>query len=76
MIYSWISSSFSFEATNAEAMKHHVKGLKSRFVNTMIAQVLDEKIPPFILQIYGTNSKFTACDTVQRWNYTKTELLK
>lgn len=76
MTFSWIFPSFSFEATNAEAMKRHVKGSMSRFVNTMIAQVLDEKIPPFILQIYGTNSEFTACDTVQRWNYTKTELLK
>lgn len=39
-----------------------------------MAQALDERVPPFILQIYGTNNAFTAKDVVRRWSFMKTEL--
>lgn len=41
-----------------------------------MAQALDEQVPPFILQIFGTNGKFTAHDTVRRWHHEKLELGK
>lgn len=41
-----------------------------------MAQALDEKVPPFLLQMYGTNGSFTACDVIRRWKYTKAELAK
>lgn len=41
-----------------------------------MAQALDERVPPFILQVFGTNGKFTASDTVRRWHYEKLELQK
>lgn len=74
-VYSHVFSS-SFDATDVDTIKGHVKEEKSRFVNVVIAQVLDERIPPFILQIFGTNSKNTACDTVRRWIFTLSELKK
>lgn len=47
---------------------------KSRLVNIVMAQPLDEKIPPFILQIYGTNNKITGKNVVDRWKIMKSEL--
>lgn len=71
---------FSFIAKDAETIKEFVqdpiKNPKSKNVYVVMAQVLDERVPPFILQIFGTNSTFTACDTIHRWHYIKDELEK
>lgn len=41
-----------------------------------MAQALDERVPPFILQMFGTNGTSTACDTIRRWHYMEDELKK
>lgn len=66
----------SFLAKDAESIKEFVKMPTSKSVYLVMAQALDEKVPPFILQIYGSDAKFTAEDTVRRWHYTKLELEK
>lgn len=48
----------------------------SKFVYIVMAQALDEKIPPFILQMFGTNAAFSTQDVVNRWHFTKSELQK
>lgn len=65
---------FSFIAKDAETIKDLVKKPVSKLVYVVMAQALDERVPPFVFQIYGTNNAFHGIDVVRRWNYTKTEL--
>lgn len=66
--------SFSFMATSADTIRQYIKEPMSKFVYIVMAQPLDEKIPPFLLQMFGTNSSFTTRDVIQRWQFTKSEL--
>lgn len=66
----------SYETTDENTIKQHLKLSKSKFVYLVMAQPLDETIPPFMLQMFGTNHEFRSCDIVRRWNYTKLELEK
>lgn len=68
--------SFTYIATNAETIKKHLMQEKSSILYLVMAQPLDENIPPFVLQMYGTNNKFDTHDVIRRWNSTKTELEK
>lgn len=65
---------FSFLAKDVETMKQCVQLPKSKNVYVVIAQALDESIPPFILQMFGTDSKFNGQDVIRRWEYTKSQL--
>lgn len=67
---------YSFPATDVETIKRFVNEPKSKSVYVIIAQALDERVPPFILQIFGTNAKFDAYVITQRWQYTRLELQK
>lgn len=50
---------------------------KSKFAYVIIAQSLDESIPPFILQMFGTGiGGFTSEDVLRRWDFTIEELKK
>lgn len=71
-----LSMLFSFIAKNADAIKKCISESISRNVYVVMAQPIDERVPPFILQMYGTNGTFTAQDVVRRWHYTKLELEK
>lgn len=70
----------SFIAKDADIIKEFVndpiKYPKAKSVYVVMAQAIDEHVPPFILQIYGTNGTFTACDTVRRWHQMKLELAR
>lgn len=50
-----------------------MKGEKSSLVYVVTAQPLN-CVPPFILQVYGTNNKFTAQNVHLRWQHTINEL--
>lgn len=67
---------FSFMATDYEKIQQYLKESKSKFAYIVMAQPLDESIPPFLLQIFGTNGDFTGPDVVQRWKLLKLELQK
>lgn len=69
-----IYSCFSFIAKNEEAIRQFVREPCSKSVYVIMAQVLDERVPPFILQIFGTNGSFKGGDVIRRWHYTKYEL--
>lgn len=69
-----LPKTFSFEASNATIIEQHLKQPFSKFVHVVMAQPLDEKVPPFLLQMFSTNNNFTAVDVVHRWNTTKLEL--
>lgn len=67
---------FSFPATDAEKIQEYLKGAKSKFAYIVMAQPLDESIPPFLLQMFGTNNDFTNYDVIQRWKLIKLQLEK
>lgn len=68
---------FSFKASSAsEIQKFMELKEKSTLVYVVIAQPLIDHAPPFVLQIFGTDNKFTANDVEKRWKYTIPELKK
>lgn len=66
----------SYEARDAETIKKHLKKPRAGNVYFVMAQPTNEAIPPFVFQIFGTDSKFTGVDVVNRWNATKRQLSK
>lgn len=68
--------SFSFLARSAEEIQKHSKGTLSTLVYMVLALPLMPNVPPFVLQVYGTNNKFLSGDIKHRWNYTVQELKK
>lgn len=66
----------SYKAENEEKIREHLKLSRSKSVYVVIAQALNEEIPPFVLQIFGTNSEFKSTDVIKRWQTTKAELNK
>lgn len=65
---------FTFIAKDVETMQNCVKLPQAKSVYVVMAQALDETIPPFILQMFGTNNQFNAQDVTRRWEYTKIDL--
>lgn len=68
--------SFTFMAIDAETIKNHLMQKRSTVVYLVMAQPLNESIPPFVLQIFGSDNMFNTRDVVKRWNFTKAELEK
>lgn len=67
----------SFNARNAKEIEEHFKnGIEASTVYVVMAQPIKQGIPPFCLQLFGSNNKFTAQDVLKRWHYTKAELKK
>lgn len=66
----------SFKADSAELIKKHMEEPQSTLVYIVVAQPLNGKAAPFILQIYGTDNKFKAISVLKRWMHTENELKK
>lgn len=68
---------FSFKARSAEEINHHFsKGTPiASFVNTIIAKPTG-KAPSFCLMIFGSDSKYTSTDVIERWSFIVAELKK
>lgn len=65
-----------FSATDSETIKSHLMQKRSNALYLIMAQPLDEKIPPFVLRMYGTCNSFDTQDIIRRWNMTKSMLEK
>lgn len=65
-----------FESTtsNEEEIKKFCSMTKSSHVYLVLAIPLKEGVPPYILQLYGTDNRFNSENVVNRWNYTIEEL--
>lgn len=61
---------------NADLIQNHMKKVKSTTAYAILAQPLDEMLPPFVLQLFGTNNTFQAKDVLNRWETTERELAK
>lgn len=66
--------SFTFMATDAEKIKQHLMHERSNMVYLVMGQPLDERIPPFVIQMFGSSNKFDSQDVVKRWNFVESEL--
>lgn len=67
---------FTYMASNAESIKQHLMEAKSTTVYVVMAQPVDEKVPPFVLQMFGSDNKFRTKDVLKRWKNTSIELTK
>ncbi|XP_031638592.1 uncharacterized protein LOC116350795 [Contarinia nasturtii] len=68
---------FSFLAKDADTIGQYITLPKSKFAYVIIAQALDETVPPFILQMFGTGvGSFKSHDVLRRWDFTIEELEK
>lgn len=63
-----------FTATDAETIKRLLQRERSRTLYLVMAKPLDENIPPFVLQIFGTDNKLKKEDIIKRWKFTTAEL--
>lgn len=66
----------AYETKTQEEITEHMKKKKSTSVYVVMAQPLDERFPPFILQLWGIDNTFEAEDVSNRWDYTENELAK
>lgn len=66
----------SFKADSAELIKKHMEEPLSTLIYIVVAQPLNEKTAPFILQMYGTDNTFKATSVLKRWIHTENELKK
>lgn len=67
---------FSYKATTVDEIKSHMKKKKASIAYVVMAQPLDERFPPFVLQLYGTDNTFKAKNVLDRWNFMENELGK
>lgn len=67
---------FTYIAENAERIKEHLMQPKSTVLYIVMAQPLSEEVPPFILQMFGSNNRFDTANVLKRWKYTRAELEK
>lgn len=65
---------FESTARDMEEIKKFMKYNKSTLVYIVMAVPLNEDIPPFILQLFGTDNKFNTTNVVRRWIHTVQEL--
>lgn len=73
---SGMPKSNSFLAKFVEDIQKYIKKPIAVHVYVVLAQPLKENAPPFVLQTFGTDSKFTAKDVTRRWQHTIAELKK
>lgn len=66
----------TFIPESANNIIQQINQKKSKLVYLVMAQSIKEGTPPFILQMFGTDNKFTSEDMFRRWNNTKAELAK
>lgn len=69
----------TYTARSYEDIKKHVENAsatKSTLAYIIVAQALDEKAPPFILSIHGTDNKFKTEHILNRWKYVEAELAR
>lgn len=66
---------YTSTARDVEEIKKYMEYDKSTLVYIVMATSLTEGVPPFVLQMFGTDNRFNSQNVVQRWDYT-TEALK
>lgn len=65
---------YASTASDAAEIEQFLQHKKSTMVYIVVAVPLKEGVPPFILQMYGTDNTFNSESVVRRWNFTVAEL--
>lgn len=66
-----------FRARNAKEIELNFQtGKEASIIYVVMAQPIKQGIPPFCLQLFGSDNKFTADEVSKRWKYIKSELAK
>lgn len=66
----------SYLARTLSDISKHMKNQLSSLVYLIMAQPVKPKCPPFVLQLFGTDNKFTSQNVLDRWEFTIQELKK
>lgn len=66
----------SYKVKTVEEIENILAIEKASLVYTVLAKSLDMRVPPFCLQLFGTNNSFSASDVRSRWAYTVDQLEK
>lgn len=67
-------TAFTFLARNADEIQTNMQKKQSSLVYMVLAQPLKKGVPPFILQVYGTDNTFKTKNVLLRWKHTINEL--
>ncbi|XP_031623022.1 uncharacterized protein LOC116340587 [Contarinia nasturtii] len=68
--------SYTFLANSVDDIQKYIKKPVSTLLYAVLAQPLQPNIPPYVLQIFGTDNTFEAKDVVRRWAHITEELRK
>lgn len=66
----------SFIPSTATDIAQQMSKPKATSVYLVMAQPIMENVPPFILQLFGTDNTFTSQNVQNRWNHIQSELAK
>lgn len=64
----------TYLARDVNEIQKNMKQNKSMYAYVVMAQPLDRNIPPFPLQIFGSDNKFTTQNVLSRWQHTVEDL--
>lgn len=67
---------FTFMANTVDDIQNYSQKPLSTLVYVVLALPLKPGVPPFVVQIFGTDNTFTAENVIQRWKHTIQELKK
>lgn len=68
--------SHSFTPETLEDIETHLTHTKSTTLYAVMAQPAIENVPPFVLQIFGSDNTFKTVDVLKRQEHTKEKLKK
>lgn len=69
---------FKFPARNVDEIVSHFSHNYpvSSYINVIMAQPINDKVPPFCLMIFGSDNKYTSMHVKNRWKYVAENLAK
>lgn len=69
--------SFTFTPQSINDIDEQIKhNRKSTHLYIVLAQPINDNVPPFILQAFGTDNTFKSCDVFLRWKHTRDQLAR
>lgn len=66
--------SLTYLARDINEIQENMKREKSMYIYAILAQPLSKNAPPFPLQLFGSDNKFTTQDVLLRWRHTIEQL--
>lgn len=65
---------FSYLASTEDEIYKNMKCNKSSNVYVVMAQPIAKNVPAFVLQLFGSDNRFTTRNVLLRWQHTRAEL--